>query len=156
MPLPVEIRQTGSSREALERGAQTIASSCLADDDQFVAFGVGDPPAVLRFGEELATGCDRRGEARLCELRRHCELEVDAVALPAALRLQSIELLEHQHRVQPSWIVDVGDRGSPVVDVAECGDPEGADCGDVGSVHEELNEARNPGSAVAPSSRAAV
>lgn len=69
---------------------------------------------------------------------------MDAVALPAPLRLQSIELLEHQHRVQPPRIVDVDDPGSPVVGVSECGDPERADCGDVGGVEEELSEARQP------------
>jgi hypothetical protein len=72
------------------------------------------------------------------------ELEVDAVTLPAPLRLRSVELLEHQHRVQPPRIVDVGDPGSPVGGVSECGHPERADCGDVGGVEEELSEARQP------------
>ena len=93
-------------------GAQPNASSSPTDDHHFVAFGVGDPPAILRLVKEPATGCDGRGEARLREVRRHRELEVDAVALPAPLRLQSIELLEHQHRVQPPRIVDVDDPGS--------------------------------------------
>ncbi len=70
------------------------ASSCPTDDHQFVAFGVGDPPAVLRLVKEPATGCDGRGEARLHEVRGHSELEVvNAIALPAiltALRLNQI------------------------------------------------------------------
>src|SRR5262249_15460598 len=68
-------------------------------DHQFVAFGVGDPPAILRLVKQPATGCDGRGEAHLREVRRHSELEVDAVALPAPLRLGSVEFLEHQHGV---------------------------------------------------------
>ena len=40
--------------------------------------------------------------------------------------------------------MDVDDPGSPVVGVSECGDPERADCGDVGGVEEELSEARQP------------
>jgi len=124
--------------------AQPNASSCPTDDHHFVAFGVGDPPAILRLVKEPATGCDGRGEARLREVRRHGELEVDAVALPAPLRLRSVELLEHQHRVQPPRIVDVVDPGSPVGVVSECGDPERADRGDVGGVEEELSEARQP------------
>src|SRR3954451_11784005 len=98
--------------------------SCPSDEHHFVAFGVGDPPAILRLVEEPATGCDGRGEARLREVRRHSELEVDAVALPAPLRLRSVELLEHQHRVQPPRIVDVAGSGSPIVGVSQCGDPE--------------------------------
>src|SRR5215468_10737215 len=90
-----------------------------ADDHHFVAFGVGDPPAVLGLVKEPATGCDGRGEACLCEVRRHGELEVDAVALPAPLGLRSVDLLEHQHRIQLSRIVDVEDPGSPVVCVPE-------------------------------------
>src|SRR5215475_11695569 len=125
-----------------KRGAEPNASSCPTDDHHFVAFGVGDPPAILRLVKEPATGCDGRGEARPREVRRHSELEVDAVALPAPLRLRSVELLEHQLRVQPPWIVDVGDPGSPVAGVSECGDPERAYRGDVGGVEEELNEAR--------------
>ena len=125
-------------------GAQPNASSCAADDHQFVAFGVGDPPAILRLVEEPATGCEGRRDARLREVRRHSELEVDAVALPAPLRLRSVELLEHQHRVQPPRIVDVADPGSPVVGVSECSDPERADRGDIGGVEEELSEARQP------------
>jgi hypothetical protein len=61
------------------------AGSCTADDHQFVVFGVGDPPAVLRLVKESATGCDGGGQARLCEVRGYCELEVDAVALLASL-----------------------------------------------------------------------
>ena len=40
------------------------ASSCPTDDHHFVAFGVGDPPAILRLVKEPATGCDCRAEAR--------------------------------------------------------------------------------------------
>ncbi len=69
---------------------------------------------------------------------------MDAVALPAPLRLRRIELLEPQHRVQPPRIVDVPDPWSPVMGVPECGDPERADCSDVGGVEEELGEARQP------------
>src|SRR5215475_13131326 len=126
-----------------KRGAQPNASSCPTDDYHFVAFGVGDPPAILRLVKEPATRCDGRGEARLREVRWHSELEVDAVALPAPLGLRSVELLEPQPRVQPPGIVDVVDPGSPVVGVSECGDPERADRGDVGGVEEELNEARH-------------
>ncbi len=124
--------------------ARPRMSSSLADDHQFVAFGVGDPPAIRRLVKEPATGRDGRGEARLRDVGRHRELEVDAVALPPPLGFRSIELLEHQHRVQPPWIVDVGDRGSPVGGVSERGDPERADGGDVGGVEEELSEARQP------------
>ena len=80
--------------------------------------------------------------ARLREVRRHREFDVDAVALLAPLRLRRIELLEHQHRVQAPRIVDVGEPGSPVGGVSECGDPERADGGDVGGVEEELSETR--------------
>src|SRR6188508_1909281 len=92
-------------------GTRQASSSCPTDDHDFVAFGVGDPPAILRLVKEPAAGGDRRGETRLREVRRHRELEMDAVALPAPLRLRSIELLEHQHRVQPPLIVDVDDPG---------------------------------------------
>ena len=124
---PSEVSQILGSRcedDARAPLPQRNASSCPTDDHHFVAFGVGEPPAILRLVKEPATGCDGRGEARLREVRRHRELEVDAVALPAPLRLQSIELLEHQHRVQPPRIVDVDDPGSRVVRVSECGDPE--------------------------------
>ena len=46
-----------------KRAAQPNAGSCPTDDHHFVAFGVGDPPAILRLVEERATGCDGRGEA---------------------------------------------------------------------------------------------
>lgn len=69
---------------------------------------------------------------------------MDAVALLAPLRIRSIELLEHQLRVQPPRIVDVGDAGSPIVGVSKCGDPERSYCVDVGGVEEELSEARQP------------
>ena len=67
-------------------------SSCPSDDHHLVAFGVGDPPAILRLVKEPATGGDGGSQARLREVRGHSELEVDAVALPAPLRLRSIEL----------------------------------------------------------------
>ena len=38
-----------------------------------------DPPAVLRLVKEPATGGDGRGEARLREVRRHRDLDVDAL-----------------------------------------------------------------------------
>ena len=86
-----------------ERQAWSSAERDLmpADDHHFVAFGISDPPAVLRLLKETTTGCNGRGEPRLREVGRHSELEVDAVALPAPLRLRSVELLERQHRVQP-------------------------------------------------------
>jgi hypothetical protein len=40
-----------------------------------------------RLVKEPTAGCGARGEARLREVRRHGELEVDAVALPTPLRL---------------------------------------------------------------------
>src|SRR5829696_2498415 len=79
--------QRPAGRETGKRGVQPNASSCPTDDHHFVAFGVGDPPAILRLVKEPATGCDGRGEARLRVVRRHRELDVDAVALPAPLRL---------------------------------------------------------------------
>ena len=123
---------------------QQGVSHAPLDDHQLVALGVGDPPATLRLVEEPATGRDDRGQARLREVRRHGELDVDAVALPATLRLRQVDLLEHQLRVQPSRIVDVAVPGSPVGGVSECGEPERADRGDVGGIEEELNEARQP------------
>jgi len=99
------------------------------------------PPATLRLVKEAAAGCDGGGEARLREVRRHGELEVDAVALPAPLRLRSVELLEHMPRVQSSRIVDVGDPGARVDDVSECGEPERADSGDIGGVEEDRSRA---------------
>src|SRR5687768_16556413 len=94
--------------------ARPNGRSCPADDHQLVALGVGNPPATLRLVEEPATRCEARGDARLREVRRHRELDVDAVALPAPLRLRGVELCEHQHRVQPPWVVDVTGLGSPV------------------------------------------
>src|SRR5262245_131640 len=64
------------------------ARSCSTDDHQFVAFGVGDRRTILRLVDELATGGDGRCDARLRDVRRNRELEVDAVALPAPLRLR--------------------------------------------------------------------
>src|SRR5262249_47474240 len=110
--------------------------SCSADDHQLIAFGVGDPPAIRRLAEEPAAGCDGCRETRRRQARRHSQLEVGAVALPASLRLRCVDLLEHQYRVQPPRIVDVGGFGSAVVDVPECGDPERPDRGDVGGVEE--------------------
>ena len=37
------------------------------DDHDFVAFRVGDPPAILRLVKEPTTSCHGRGEARLGE-----------------------------------------------------------------------------------------
>ena len=45
----------------------------------------------------------------LAQARWNGELDVDAVALPASLRLRCVELLEHEHRVQSPRIVDVAD-----------------------------------------------
>src|SRR5262245_65041751 len=75
--------QRSLTGETAKRGAAPNASSCPTDDHHFVAFGVGDPPAILRLVKEPATGCDGRGQARPREVRRHSELDVDAVALPA-------------------------------------------------------------------------
>src|SRR5690606_8126555 len=67
--------------------AATCASTSpgSGDDHQLVAFGIGDPPATLGFVEHPATGGDGRGEAPLRDVRRHGELDVDAVALPSPL-----------------------------------------------------------------------
>ncbi len=46
--------------------------------------------------------------------------------------------------------MDVGDPVSWIERVSKCGDPERADCGDVGSVEEELDEARHPRIRVGP------
>ena len=77
----------------------------------------------------------------LGEVRRHRELDVDPVALQPPLGLRGIQLLEHQHRVQPPRIEDVGDAGSMVLGVSESCDPERTDDVDVGSIDEELDEA---------------
>ena len=85
------------------------ARSVLADDNQLVSFGVGDLPTILRFVQQPPTGCDDRGEASLREVGRHSELEMDAIALPAPLRIRSVDLLKHQFRVQPPRIVNIAD-----------------------------------------------
>ena len=66
MLIAAEIRR--SLMETAKRGAQPNASSCPTDDHHFVAFGIGDPPAILRLVKEPATGCDSRGDARLREV----------------------------------------------------------------------------------------
>ena len=52
------------------------------------------------------------------------------------------QALEEQRRVQPPWVVDVGDVRALVELVAEHGAPEGADCRDVDGVDPDLHEAK--------------
>ena len=82
------------------------------------------------------------GHARLSEIRRDSELEMNAVSLLAPPGVRLIKLLKHQHRVQPPLIVEVGDPGSTVWGVFECGDPERADRGHIGRVQKELSKTR--------------
>jgi hypothetical protein len=133
-----------------------VPHACSGPDDrQFVAFGVGDPPTILRLVEEPATGCDGRGEARGREIGRHGELEVDAVALPASLRLRRIELLEHQYRNRRgSWRSLTPARRSWTYPSAATQNERTAATS--AASRKSWVKRANPGSAVAPSSRAAV
>jgi hypothetical protein len=86
----------------------------------------------------------------------HEDVDVDAVALLTSRFVVGGQALEEQRRVQPSWVVDVGDVRALVELVAEHGPPEGPDCGDVGGVDPDLHEAQARGSAVGPMPRAAA
>jgi len=70
----------GRSSVACVFDADCGASSCPTDDHHFVAFGVGDPPAILRLVEEPTTRGDGHGEPRRREVRGHRELDVEAMA----------------------------------------------------------------------------